>query len=427
MQYLNPDRPIDRVAFAPIAQGIWHYCQENHKFGFDPAKPVVRLHEPTIGPEEITAALEVLLSTKVTSGPKVKAFEREFCDQFAHESAVAVNSGSSANLLAVAAMCEIDGGLRPGDEVIVSALSWSTTIWPLIQYGLVPVFVDIDPRTLNMAPEQVERAIGRKTRAIMPVHVYGNPCDMNELNSICVNHGLEMIEDCCEALGAFYNNQAVGSFGRVGAFSFYLSHHITTLEGGMVVTTDAELADRLRILRAHGWIREVEDREKYLDNGFDPDFLFVGLGYNVRLTELQAAIGLLQLDRLAGYVNIRRENNAAYAAALSKYEFMRFQQETENGRCSAFNFTVVLDKRGPCDVKKLRQYLATQNIETRPVIAGNMAKQPAMKRYQHRVVGALPNATNMLHNAFAIGNHHHIGAEAREYVVSKIGAALETL
>jgi CDP-6-deoxy-D-xylo-4-hexulose-3-dehydrase len=355
----------------------------------------------------------------------VKAFERKFCEQYKLSHGVAVNSGSSANLAVISAMLELDY-LRPGDEVIVSALSWSTTVWPLIQHGLVPVLVDIDPNTFNIDPNEIERAISPKTRAIMPVHVYGNPCDMRSIVDICERNGFELIEDCCEALGAAYDGRAVGTFGRAGTFSFYLSHHITTLEGGVAVSPDFDFAERVRILRAHGWIRDMEDKTYYKSEypDIDPRFLFVGLGYNLRMTELQAAIGHIQLDKLDGYVDTRRHNNEEYQKALGKYDFMRFQQQTPLGYTSCFDFAIVLDGNPKYQVRALTDYLATQNIETRPVIVGNLARQPAMERYRHRQVGDLKYATQILHYAFSIGNHHFVDDEARAYVVSKIDAAL---
>lgn len=415
MQYLEPRRLIDPLLILPIEQGIWNYCDRHHTFAFDPANPAVRLHEPAMGADEICAALEVLLSTKLTMGPAVRSFERQFADTImpnAH--GVACNSGSSANLLIIAALCDW-GMLKPGDEVIVSALSWSTTIWPLVQYGLVPVIVDIDPATLNMSPGAAAMASSKKTRAIMPVHVYGNPMGPVESNA-------RLIEDCCEALGASDQDRPVGSFGIASSFSFYYSHHITTGgEGGIAVTRDRDLAESMRIIRAHGWVRDMEgDSLKLLHPTIDPDFLFVGAGYNLRMGELQAAIGALQLPKLAGFVNTRRVNAAAYKAALSKYDFMRFQEELPGARSSWFGFPIILTDNAPFTVAELRAYLASVNIESRPIIAGNIAAQPGMKRYKHRVVGKLPHASRVLTHGLSIGCHHHVNAEAVAYVVEKI-------
>ena len=240
-----------------ITEAVNAYCDAEHDFGYSALNPVVRLHEPTFSADEINAALDCLLSTHVTMGQKVKSFETAFSSSGTFGPGVMVNSGSSANLLAIAALTnpEARDGLQPGDEVIVPALSWSTTVWPLVQLGLIPVVVDIDPTTLNVDPNEIEAAITEKTRGIMVVHVYGNPCELDAIQDICNRHSLILIEDCCEALGANYDGKSVGNFGRVGTFSFYFSHHITTLEGGITIAQEQEDAELMRILRAHGWIR----------------------------------------------------------------------------------------------------------------------------------------------------------------------------
>lgn len=415
----------DDVDIKIIYEHIHKYCQEKHKFDFSSSNPTVRLHEPTFSAPEIIAALEVLLSTKVTMGPAVKGFEEKFTDLHMFGHGVSSNSGSSANLLAIAALANVETAnrLRPGDEVIVPALSWSTTVWPLVQHNLVPVIVDVDPITFNIDPNEIERAIGPKTRAIMPVHVYGNPCDMNAIQQLCNKHNLILIEDCCEALGAEYGNKPVGSFGDAGTFSFYFSHHMTTLEGGITVTNRFDLAETMRILRAHGWIRELENKQPYLDKypEIDPRFLFVNQGYNLRITEVQAAIGLVQLPKLHDYVLARRKNTTAWKKDLSVYcDVFSFQDEMVGGKSSCFGFPIVVNAEASFDIGDLTSYLNGKKIETRPIICGNIAAQPAMKLYEHRVVGDMKNSTNIMKNGFSIGNHQAINNEAREYVNSTI-------
>jgi CDP-6-deoxy-D-xylo-4-hexulose-3-dehydrase len=408
-----------------VHAAIRAYCEAEHDFAFKANDPVVRLHEPTFSTDEINAAVDVLLSTWVTAGPKVRGFERAFCDSFGFGHGVVNNSGSSANLLAVAALANpvTRDRLAPGDEVIVPALSWSTTVWPLVQHGLVPVIVDIDPRTLNIDPNEVERAVGPRTRAIVPVHVYGNPCDMDALTEICRRRNLTLIEDCCEALGASYRGRAVGAFGAVGTFSFYFSHHITTLEGGICVTGDRDLAETIRALRAHGWIRELEDGKRYRDANpeIDPKFLFVNSGYNMRATELQGAMGMVQLPKLAGFVDIRRANAAAFRAALDRHAaHLSFVEETSDGYSSWFGFPITVKESAPFTVGELRAALEEARIETRPIICGNIALQPALKLYAHRVVGPLNHATRVMNAGFSFGNHQSVDAAARDYIVGRI-------
>ena len=410
---------------ANVHESVAAYCEARHDFAFDEKNPIVRLHEPTFGADEINAALDCMLTTRVTMGAKVKQFERAFADHYGWGHGIVSNSGSSANLLAIAALAnpETPDGLKPGDEVIVPALSWSTTVWPLIQCGLVPVIVDIDPKTFNIDPNEIEAAIGPKTRGAMIVPVYGNPCAMDAIVDICRRRNLILIEDCCEALDAFYDGKPVGKFGRVATFSFYYSHHMTTLEGGITVTDDFELAEMMRILRAHGWIREVEDRERWMKRYPDihPRFLFVNLGYNLRATELQGAMGLVQLPKLGGYVQTRRENAAWFRRALSQYgDFFDFQDETPKGKHTWFGFAVKVRDTAPFKIGELTAALDAANIETRPIICGNIARQPAMKLYSHRVHGSLTNATDVMEHAFSFGNHQAIDAKARNYVVDTI-------
>lgn len=404
-----------------IHRAIEAYCESKFKFTFDPKNPIVRLHEPSYGSEEILAVLDVLLSTFVTQGPLVREFERKFSETVRNRYSVSCNSGSSANLLAISALKAL-GDLKPGDEVIVPALSWPTTIWPIVQNGLIPVLVDVDLDTFNLDPKEVEKAITSKTRAIMLIHLYGNPCDMTSLARIGQKHNLLLIEDCCEAMGAYYMEYyPVGTFGDVSTFSFYYSHHITTIEGGMVITPHRDIDEMLRIQRSHGWIREIEDRERWCTKypQMDPKFLFVDLGYNFRMSDPNAAIGIVQLKKLKDFVAIRRENNKVYETELEGLKVFDFQ--LENPGSSAFGFNILLNNRANFTVGEIRAFLKARDIETRPIVAGNMALQPAMKKVEYRVSGELKNTTKIMTSGFAIGNHHLVNAEATDYVISTIG------
>ena len=409
-----------------LKSAIEEYCTENHHFyDFDANKPAVRLHEPTFGAEEIYAATNQMLTTYVTMGKQVKAFEAQYASEFGNKYALFNNSGSSANLLAIAAVTNhlAKDRLLAGDEVIVPALSWSTTVWPLIQCNLVPVFVDCDPKTYNFDMNKLEAAIGPKTRAIMLVHVYGNPCDMDALMALAKKHNLQVIEDSCESMGAYYKGKAIGTFGRVATFSTYFSHHITTLEGGMTVTDEFELIEIMRMLRAHGWSRETDEHKKYVEqySHIDPRFIFINLGYNLRATEVQAVMGQVQLPKLKTFVKQRRENCAYYLQEFAKYsEFFDYQQETPGAESSWFGFGFTLKKGAPFKVADVTKFLNSKGIETRPIIAGNMSKHPVMAHYAHKVSGTLENSDNIMQNGFAIGCHHAILAPAREYVAAQM-------
>jgi len=408
-----------------IFSNITNYCKQNYNFNFDPKNPIIRLHEPTFGSEEINAFLDQMLTTQVTMGKEVRKFEEQYAKEFGHKYAVMNNSGSSANLLAVSAIANplTKNNLKPGDEVIVPSLSWSTTVWPLIQHNLIPVLIDCDPKTFNLDLNKLEEAITTKTKAIMLVHVYGNPCDMSGLLDIAKRHNLQIIEDSCESMGAYYQNKAVGTFGRVGTFSFYFSHHITTLEGGITVTDDFELAETMRIMRAHGWTREADNHQEYVAKypNIDPRFIFVNLGYNLRPTECQGRMGQVQLPKLADFVKQRRKNAAYYIQKLAKYsDIFTFQEEQKNGYSSWFGFSVVLKNNCPFKVKEISSYLKNKNIENRPIIAGNIGNHPVMKIYEHRMAGNQDASNNIMQNGFALGCHQHIGEEAIDYTVNHI-------
>ena len=330
-----------------IKDNIEEFWSNNNTIKFDASNPRVNLHEPTFGPEEVMAMVKVMLSTRVTMGAKVLDFEAEIAEYFNVTDAITNNSGSSANLLAISALTNpaTNNALRAGDEVIVPALSWSTTVWPLIQNNLIPVFVDIDPDTLNIDPLAIEKAISEKTKAIMIVPVYGNPCDMDSIMKICKDFNLQLIEDSCESLGAYYDGKPLGSFGRVGTYSTYFSHHITTLEGGICTTNDFELAELIRIIRAHGWVRETKNPQKYYElfPEIDKKFLFVNIGYNLRLTEVGGAMGSVQLPKLKSFVRSRRNCARILLEGLSKHNsVLSFQKETPKGEHSWFGFPIIL-------------------------------------------------------------------------------------
>jgi CDP-6-deoxy-D-xylo-4-hexulose-3-dehydrase len=410
-------QPLDE-----LRKNIIEICNQLHVYKFDKKNPVIRLHEPTFSADEIIAATETLLSTRVTMGKQVKEFEAQFSRMFSSDHGVTSNSGSSANLLAIAALANKNytSGLRPGDEVIVPAVCWSTTVWPLIQHGLIPVIVDVDIETLNIDCDAVERVIGPKTKAIMPVHVYGNPCDMDRLVQICKDNNLFLIEDCCEALGASYKNKSVGTFGDVGTFSFYFSHHISTLEGGITLTSDKQLNELMIINRAHGWVRDLPDPSFYTEKypEIDPRFLFVDTGYNLRITEMQGAFGLVQLNKLNAFVDKRRYVTERYEQALAKNARISGQIRNSNGNSSCFGFALIANSNN--DRNELEKYLTAKGIESRPIICGNIARQPALKNYEHRVCGDLKNADLVMDRGLSIGNHQHLDDDAIEYVSDSI-------
>ncbi len=410
-----------------LKKNIEDYCDANFDFRFNPAEPAVHLQEPTFGSEEIFAALETLLSTYTTMGKKVKAFEAQYAEYVNGQYGVMTNSGSSNNLLAVAALSNpvTQDHLKPGDEVIVPALSWSTTVWPVIQCGLVPVFVDCDLNDFNLDLEKLEKAIGPKTRAIKLVHVYGNPCNMDGILALAKKHNLFVIEDCCEAMGALYDGRHVGTFGLVGTYSFFFAHQITTLEGGIAVTNDFNFSETMRILRAHGWSREAVEHQKYVNMypDIDPRFIFINLGYNLRPTELNAAMGQIQLPKLDGFNDQRRQAAHYLIKNLSQYaDYFHFQQETPKAKHVWFGFPIVIKENAPFTVKEITAYLQAHHIDTRPIIAGNMARHPALKMYPHRISGDLEAADTIMRRGFTFACHHAVDRQACDYILETIHA-----
>ncbi len=394
---------------------------EWQKFHSKKTNKKIKLHEPTFGVEEIFNFTKQLITTNVTMGKQVESFEKNICDKFGFRYAVSSNSGSSANLLMISALMSnlYSKRLKKNDEIIVPALAWSTSIFPLTQYGLKPVFVDCDLKTMNIDINQVKKAISKKTKGILIIPIYGNPCEMNEITKICKKKGLVLLEDTCESMGAKYNNKFLGGFGLASSFSFYFSHHITCLEGGITVTNDYELAEIMKIIRSHGWIRNVKEKEKWIKNypKIDPNFLFVNEGYNLRLTEPQARMGMTQIKKLDGFIKKRRKN-ADYLMSLMKEfnDFFIYQYETKRSFHTWFGFTIIIKDLKIVDRGKLCNFLNKNGIETRVIVSGNFTSQPVVKTFKHRTVGNLENASKIMNNGFSIGIHQNLGNNEIKYI-----------
>jgi CDP-6-deoxy-D-xylo-4-hexulose-3-dehydrase len=359
--------------------------------------------------EEEKAAIDrVTASGRFTMGPEVRAFEEAFAAHFGARRAVMVNSGSSANLLGVtAAMYHPTLGLKPGDEVIVPAVSWSTTFYPIHQNRLVLRFVDIDRDTLDIAPDLVEAAITERTRAIFAVDLLGNPCDFDRLRAIAEKHGLLLFEDNCESMGATYGGRAAGTFGLFGTFSTFFSHHICTMEGGVVVTDDEALYNTMLSVRAHGWLRE-QPADSHLATEVDDFtrlFRFVLPGYNLRPLEMEGALGQTQLRKLPEFVRRRRENAADFVRLFGDVPGLRLQKET--GESSWFGFAMILE--GPLAGRRaeLVEILRREGVDCRPIVAGNFLANPVLRHLDHSVAGPVPVAEEIDAHGLFIGNHHH--------------------
>ncbi len=390
----------------------------------------IPMNSSTIGEEEIEKAIDALRSGRVTMGSRCEEFQEAFAAYLGAGEALFVNSGSSANLLAFFALANHAAPRRPGKrrfapgaEVIVPAVTWSTTIWPIVQCGAVPVLVDSDPETLQMDMDAMHAAVTGKTFAVCPVHVLGNTVAMEQVLAFAAEHELWVVEDTCEALGSRYRGQPVGTFGDIATFSFFFSHHITTIEGGAVATRDPELAELLRCLRAHGWTRDLKRRgeieAQYPE--IDPSFLFVNTGFNVRPTEINAAIGLVQLRKLDGF-NARRKAIAAEWTArfrpLIEGGWLRPMQPTPGADAAWFGFPVVCRDREFRD--QLRRRLRERDVECRPIICGNMARQPAFAQVPHRIAGPLPGADTIMDCGLLWGAHPMMTEQEVDYVAETV-------
>ncbi len=394
--------------------------------------PQLELVRSSYDEDEILAAIDVILDDRMTMGPQVAAFESEWSAYLPAPFSVMVNSGSSANLMMLSALA-FPGGrdhLRPGDEVIVPAVAWSTSLFPIAQVGCIPVLVDIDLETLNLDPEGVERAITPRTRAILAVHLLGNPCDMDALGDIARRHGMWLMEDACEAHGASVNGRRVGTFGDLSAFSFFYSHHMTSIEGGAVSGQDrAAWHDLLISMRAHGWIRGRSDHDDWVRQHpeLDPRWLFVTPGYNLRPTEINAAFGRVQLSKLPGFVQQRSAIRRRVMGLLESYgRFFRFQRELPGHSHSAFGFAFIVTPNAPFSRPEFQAYLESRNIQTRPIVGSNLARQPAMRHVPHRIAGKLTNADVVHRQGVMIANHHNVTISQQDYLLECIEAFVQS-
>lgn len=366
---------------------------------------------------ERAALQRVIDSDRFSMGAEVAAFEAEFARFTGSRFAVMVNSGSSANLAMVAALrhtANPDLRLMPGDEVIVPAVSWSTTFFPLHQYGLHLKFVDIDRDTLNYDLAALASAVTDRTRAIMAVNLLGNPNDFDAIRALTRDCRIVLIEDNCESMGATLDGRQTGTFGVMGTFSTFFSHHISTMEGGLVVTDDEELYHILLALRAHGWTRNLPKFNRLTgeksDDPFQESFRFVLPGYNLRPLEMSGALGRAQLAKLPGLVAGRRRNGALWQRAMADHPLFRIQAET--GASSWFGFSLVLRPETGLTRRSVLDRLDALGFETRPIVSGDFTRNPVLRLMDHSLHGTMTHAAEIDLNGFFIGNHHYDISEA---------------
>ena len=374
-------------------------------------KPLAYHHYPLAsgswGKEELDAIQRTINRGTYTMGSGVIECEKNFSVQVGSRFAVMVNSGSSANLLMVASLFFTkEPQLRAGDEVLVPAVSWSTSYYPLTQYGLKLRFVDIDIHTLNYDLEKLESAITAKTRAVLAVNLLGNPNEFEKINSILKGRNIILLEDNCESLGASINGKQTGTWGLMGTFSSFFSHHISTMEGGFIVTDNEELYQILICLRAHGWTRQLPD-ENYVSgrkskDPFDELFKFILPGYNVRPLEMSGMIGIEQIKKINNFITIRRENGSFFKELFRDHPDFMIQKEV--GNSSWFGFSLIIRNKSNLKRKNIVQHLNQYGIECRPIVGGNFVKNPVMKWLDHTIHGDLEAANYLDEKGFFVGN-----------------------
>ena len=359
--------------------------------------------------KELAAIQRVIDSDMYSMNTQVAQYEKDFASFFGSKYALMTSSGSTANLLMIAALFfKKDNPLKRGDEIIVPAVSWSTTYFPLQQYGLKVKFVDIDLDTLNIDLDQLEAAITDKTRAILTVNLLGNPNDFARINTLIADKDIILLEDNCESMGATFEGQQAGTFGLMGTFSSFFSHHIATMEGGCVVTDDEEIYHILLCIRAHGWTRNLPKENTLTgtksDDPFEESFKFVLPGYNVRPLEMSGAIGIEQLKKLPSFIAQRRKNAEYFISLFADHPDFLIQKEI--GNSSWFGFSFIIRQGADITRKEVVKKLVDNGIECRPIVTGNFLKNKEVLEYfDYEVSGTVDNAEYLDKNGLFVGNH----------------------
>jgi CDP-6-deoxy-D-xylo-4-hexulose-3-dehydrase len=414
----DPDRA------AKLRSQILDLVREYHDAAFEsgeflPGETPIHFAGRVFDEHEIVNLVDSSLEFWLTTGPWAQKFERRFARLHGLRHALLVNSGSSANLVALSCLTSNklgDRRLRPGDEVITVATSFPTTVNPIIQNGLVPVFVDVTVPTYNIDVSMLDAALSERTRAIMVAHTLGNPFDLDAVKAFAEKHDLWLIEDCCDALGSTYRDQPVGTFGDLASVSFYPAHHITMGEGGCVLTNKGRLklfAESFRDWGRDCWCdpgkentcgKRFDHQLGELPRGYDHKYIYSDIGYNLKLTDMQAAVGLAQLDKLEDFVAARRANfRRLYEGLSDLQEWLILPEATAQSDPSWFGFPIALREGCPVDRDRILRFMEDRKIATRLLFGGNLLRQPAYLNTEHRKIGDLPVADFVMNNVFWIG------------------------
>jgi len=420
-----------------IASLVSEYAAEKYApTPFEAGVSVIPPSGKVIGERELQLMVEASLDGWLTTGRFNEEFESKLAEFIGVKHLITVNSGSSANLVAFSALTSPklgDRAIKKGNEVIGVAAGFPTTVNPIVQFGAVPVFVDVDMTTHNINADLVEAAITPKTKAIMLAHTLGNPFNLEKIKAICEKYNLWLVEDCCDALGAKYNGQHVGTFGDIATVSFYPAHHITMGEGGAVFTNDAQLASIAESFR--DWGRDCyckpgcdntcgtrfSTQLGTLPAGYDHKYTYSHLGYNLKITDMQAACGLAQLERLPEFIQARNANYAYLKSKLASLtDFLDVAEPTANSTPSWFGFPITLKEGAGVERIELTKFLDQNNIGTRLLFAGNLIRQPYFQGLEYRVASDLSNTDNTMNNTLWLGIYPGLGYEHLDYIAEKL-------
>jgi CDP-6-deoxy-D-xylo-4-hexulose-3-dehydrase len=420
---------------------VGEYARRHHRpKPFVPGQSAVPVSGKVYGAEEMQSLVDSALDFWLTTGRFNEEFEFKLAERIGVRNALTTNSGSSANLLAFSSLTSHylrSEALRPGDEMITVATGFPTTVNPALQYGIVPVFVDVDIPTYNIKPDMIEAAVSDRTRAIMVAHTLGNPFDLGEVMRVAEKYNLWVVEDCCDALGATYAGRNVGTFGHIGTLSFYPAHHITMGEGGAVFTDKPRLKRVIESMRDWGrdcWCAPGMDNtcgKRFcrklgdLPAGYDHKYTYSHCGYNLKITDMQAAVGVAQLDRLDDFIAARRRNFALLTEQLSVLEDrLILPQPTPNSDPSWFGYPITLREDAPVSRDVLVKHLDAHRVGTRLLFGGNLLRQPYMRDRTVRVAGDLTNADIVTERTFWIGLYPGLGPDHIAYIVERISECL---
>jgi CDP-4-dehydro-6-deoxyglucose reductase, E1 len=420
---------------------VGEYARRHHApSGFIPGESPVPVSGKVYGAEDMQSLVDSALDFWLTTGRFNAEFEEKLAARVGVRHALTTNSGSSANLLALSSLTSHylrDEALKPGDEVITVATGFPTTVNPSLQYGLVPVFVDVDIPTYNIKPEMIEAAVSDRTRAIMIAHTLGNPFDLGEVMRVAEKHNLWVVEDCCDALGATYDGRGVGTFGHIGTLSFYPAHHITTGEGGAVFTDKPRLKRVIESMRDWGrdcWCAPGMDNtcgKRFcrklgdLPMGYDHKYTYTHCGYNLKITDMQAAVGVAQLGHLDDFIAARRRNFDLLTEMLAPLEdLLILPKATPNSEPSWFGYPITLREDAPVSRDELVRHLEANRIGTRLLFGGNLIRQPYMRGRDYRVVGDLTNADVVTERTFWIGLYPGLGPDHLAYTAERMSECL---